>query len=97
MKTERIRGSAWMSIRARILQRDTLCVVCLPAGRVRVSVEVDHRIPLHMGGSNDDDNLQGVCIEDHALKTAHERGVLRRGCDADGLPTDPMHPWNAKR
>lgn len=69
----RIRGSAWMAIRARILQRDSgLCQICKAAGRLTMATEVDHRVPLEDGGSNDDSNLDSVCQPCHAIKTAEE-------------------------
>jgi 5-methylcytosine-specific restriction protein A len=62
-------------IRQRILLRDPLCVDCLAATprRVSASVEVDHRIPVEQGGSDDDRNLAGVCIPCHREKSARER------------------------
>jgi 5-methylcytosine-specific restriction endonuclease McrA len=38
------------------------------------SYQVDHIVPLHKGGSNDVANLQALCEECHADKTARERG-----------------------
>ena len=71
--TPRIRGDAWMSIRRRIQQRDKFTCAC--CGAIRMDHEVDHRIPLEQGGSNDDDNLQLLCSgadRCHALKTKAE-------------------------
>lgn len=57
--TERIRGREWMSTRHRILSRDGFACQC--CGIVRMDNEIDHRVPLEQGGSNDDDNLQTLC------------------------------------
>lgn len=37
------------------------------------NLEVDHQIPLHAGGTNDDDNLSLLCVECHKEKTISER------------------------
>jgi hypothetical protein len=29
-----------------------------------------------------------------ARERANDPGIIKRGCDDDGLPTDPLHPWN---
>jgi 5-methylcytosine-specific restriction endonuclease McrA len=57
--TQRIRGDTWMSIRRKVLQRDGYACQC--CGIVRRDNEVDHRIPLEQGGSNELDNLQTLC------------------------------------
>ena len=57
--TKRIRGDAWMATRRRILQRDGYACQC--CGIVRADNEIDHRVPLEQGGSNDDENLQTLC------------------------------------
>jgi len=34
--------------------------------------QIDHKVPLEQGGSNDDDNLQPLCNDCHQAKTAAE-------------------------
>lgn len=71
--TPRISGGAWVHTRRRILRRDGYACQC--CGIVRMDNEVDHRIPLEQGGSNDDDNLQTLCGGPdgcHARKTKAE-------------------------
>lgn len=69
----RIRGSALMAIIERIKTRDQgLCQQCKADGRVRLGSEVDHRLPLHLGGSESDDNRWLLCADCHAAKTKHE-------------------------
>lgn len=71
--TPRIRGDAWMATRRRIQQRDKYTCAC--CGLVRMDHEVDHRVPLEQGGSNDDDNLQLLCSgvdQCHDRKTRQE-------------------------
>lgn len=67
-------GNVWIKLRARILLRDRgLCQVCESAGRITPATEVDHRIAKSQGGTDDDTNLQSICRECHATKTARER------------------------
>lgn len=74
--TPRIRGDTWMAIRRRVLLRDRY--TCQGCGLVRSDHEIDHRVPLEQGGSNNDDNLQSLCRTTdghegcHARKTAGE-------------------------
>lgn len=71
--TERLRGTTWRNIRDRIMRRDAgLCQVCKEAGRLSVAAQVDHKVPLFMGGSNDDSNLQAICDPCHTAKSAQE-------------------------
>lgn len=70
--SKRITGRSWMTLRERVLMRDDyLCQHCLPE-RVSVASEVDHITPLHLGGGNNMDNLQSLCKDCHAVKTAGE-------------------------
>lgn len=57
--TQRMFGRAWMSLRHAALQRDGYACQC--CGIVRKDNQVDHRIPLEQGGTNDLDNLQTLC------------------------------------
>ena len=69
--TPRIRGNSWMATRRRILLRDRY--TCQGCGLVRADHEIDHRVPLHMGGSNDDANLQSLCRSTDGHDGCHER------------------------
>ena len=45
------------------------------------AVDVDHIVPLWMGGSNRDQNLEGLCVPHHKQKTQAEakmRGKVKR-------------------
>jgi 5-methylcytosine-specific restriction enzyme A len=58
-----------MKKRQRILRRDPLCRIC----KVSLSTEVDHIIPTTThGGSDDDENLQGLCAPCHKMKSRAE-------------------------
>ena len=75
----RRRGSAakrgydrkWRKTRARIIARDP---ICRAPGCIHPSTDVDHIVPKALGGSDDDDNLQGLCKTCHSRKTAREDG-----------------------
>lgn len=82
--TERIRGRAGMKQRERVKRKaDYLCVACRAADRFRNADAVDHRVPLELGGSNDDSNLDALCHSCHAAKTVAE--AVERGRRARGL------------
>jgi 5-methylcytosine-specific restriction endonuclease McrA len=51
-------------IKFQIMKRDKFtCVLCGKSGRSLTSLEVDHKIPVSKGGTNDFDNLQTLCFE----------------------------------
>lgn len=66
----RIRGWKLQKIRDRILLRDEY--TCQRCGCVSVNLEVDHIIPLHLGGADSDENRQSLCHECHEIKSAEE-------------------------
>lgn len=79
--TPRTRGSVWMNTRARILERDgnlCQCKKCQESGNPLGATEVDHRIPLHLGGTDEDENLQALndaCHKEKTAAEAHERAI----------------------
>lgn len=71
-------------------------------GRLRAANTVDHVVPISEGGPPypDHDGLASYCPSCHSAKTARgtEAGAAatskpRRGCDQNGMPLDPSHPW----
>lgn len=62
---------------------------------MKAAEEVDHKVALVNGGPDSDDNLQSLCRECHAAKTAADLNWSPKGCDKTGAPTDPRHHWNA--
>ena len=70
--TPRTRGRAWMEARARWLRKHPLCIHCMAQDRTTAADEVDHVIPLWMGGRDDETNYQSLCKACHAEKTAAE-------------------------
>ena len=43
-------------------------------------------------------NHRALCVPHHSIETNQEiaqaKGKLKRGCDEQGRPLDPNHPWN---
>ena len=67
---ERIRGGRLDKIRQRIGLRDEY--TCRMCGRVTAHGEVDHIVPLAVGGGNNEENLQWCCVSCHRLKSDQE-------------------------
>lgn len=80
---ERLRGRAGMAARARRLKAHPFCVECARDGIQRLTDEIDHVHSLALGGTDTDDNVQGLCSFHHAVKTAVE------GASAAGAATHP--------
>lgn len=75
-------GSEWDRTVLRIRRRDhDLCQPCLDRddGHIGRYAAVDHKVPRDRGGSEDDANLQVICRECHAAKTAREASEARWG------------------
>jgi len=53
-------------------------VLCAQAGCVKLAVEVDHKLAIVNGGSNDLANMQGLCPQCHADKTRTDLGQTPR-------------------
>ena len=83
---QRITGRTLQTLRARLLYDQPLCVACEAAGAVTLAQQVDHIVPLYKGGTNDDSNMQGLCVECHKVKTAKDMGHRRVTTGVDGWP-----------
>lgn len=57
-----------------MLLRFPLCVMCKAEGIYRPTDEIDHVVPLSRGGSDTEDNLQGLCEPHHTAKSLAEGG-----------------------
>lgn len=91
-RTLPLNSAAWYRLRARVLAEEPLCRHC---GQPATDVD-------HLSGDPSDNrraNLQPLCHPCHSHKTGRERAGLGivHGCDADGMPRDPAHPWNAEK
>ncbi len=89
--TQRIRGRALQALRHRLLGDSPMCAMC----RTAVATELDHVVALTNGGSNDEDNLQGLCASCHELKTLADLGQRPRvttGLDGWPVQDAPVGP-----
>ena len=93
---ERGYGAAWQKKREEALRRDKgLCMVCLGKGHLTLATEVDHIVGRAEGKRKKVPpaqlesllNLQSICKECHAAKTAKEAGGEKRHATGpDGWP-----------
>lgn len=77
---QRVRGRKWMSIRARWLGANPLCVACIANGYTRPANRLDHIVPLIDGGRDDESNYQSLCASCHDEKTAQEAKARSVAC-----------------
>lgn len=98
--------STWKRLRHAHLLLYPMCEGCKAIGRDVVANTVDHVHAISDGGNPfpGHDGLTSYCPSCHSAKTARgsEAGAIRsskprRGCDADGNPLDPAHPWKSLR
>lgn len=96
--------AAWARLRRLKLDEQPDCEPCRDAGVLTLANTVDHAVPINAGGEPfpATTGLTSMCGPCHGAKTARgvEAGAIRstkprKGCDADGNPLDPAHPWRA--
>ena len=69
---ERGYDAAWQRLRARVAAEEPYCRLCLAAGRRTPTEHIDHIKPKAAGGTDDRDNLRGLCRTCHNRRTATE-------------------------
>ena len=74
--SQRLRGRAWMALRAEVMREEPACAICAEWGQT--DDVIDHIIPLSQGGTDDRMNLRRVHRRCHATKTATESARARR-------------------
>lgn len=88
-RTIPLNSARWQRLRRWVLDRDPLCRDCRA---VATDVDHDDGDP----GNNDPLNLVPRCHACHSRKTMRARRgkppVI--GCDVNGWPLAPDHPWN---
>ena len=97
-------STAWKRLRKAHLAAYPWCEGCKAMGKPYVLANtVDHVHPISDGGPAfpGHDGLRSYCAACHSAKTARgaEAGAVRsnkprRGCNPDGSPIDPAHPWH---
>jgi 5-methylcytosine-specific restriction protein A len=86
----------WQKTRARQLQSEPLCRMCLAENAVVAATVCDHDPP-HKGDPVKFWNgpFQSLCKSHHdRTKRQIETRGFSSDSDEDGNPTDPNHPWN---
>jgi len=87
----------WKALRDDQLMREPLCCFCLKLGIITAANTVNHIKP-HRGDEAlafDPENLESCCKPCHDIHgDAQDRGKTMAGCDGDGYPIDPDHPWS---
>jgi 5-methylcytosine-specific restriction protein A len=84
----------WDRIRRRILRRDGyVCQWDVATGGKcgEAATDVDHKVPVSLGGAEDDSNLQALCTWHHNQKTGHEASRAAHAKPPKARPTEP-HP-----
>ena len=94
-RTLPLNSAAWRKLRAQVLAEVPLCEYC-PPGVITPATEVDHKN--NDPADNSRENLVSCCKPCHSIKTMADLygRPARMGCDADGNPINPAHPWNEK-
>ena len=64
---------------------------------------VDHNVAIEAGGPPFPalDGLTSMCASCHSIKTRAKdtpngSGIAIKGCDVNGIPLDPSHPWHSE-
>lgn len=92
-RTLALNGTPWRKLRALVLSEAPLCQHCAARGLIVQATDVDHidNDPTN----NDPRNLASLCAPCHSRKTQADMGKrVNWGCDVNGIPLDPNHPWN---
>ena len=68
------KGRQWRKVRAMVLHRQPICVMCERKGKYITANVVDHITPINKGGAiYSMDNLQGLCSSCHNSKSAKDK------------------------
>lgn len=88
-RIKRTRGTTLTNMRRRVFAANPLCAECERQGRYTPAAELDHIVPIAHGGTDDWQNLQGLCVECHRIKSAREAGKSPKPTiGIDGWPVD---------
>ena len=78
--------ASWRTIREEVLNAEPLCRLCKNMGLTVSAEEVDHIVPIALGGDNNKLNLQPICRDCHERKTARENS-FKLQINEDGWPS----------
>lgn len=92
--------SRWQKLRKAKLAQRPLCETCQRMGKATAASHVDHVLAISAGGHPFPalDELMAMCPACHSIKTsamdrANGSGIAMKGCDVNGDPLDPSHPF----
>lgn len=92
--------ATWQRLRRAKLSEQPLCETCELLGKITPALDVDHIVSIKSGGPAfpEMNGLRALCHSCHSIKTTAldrrgGKGVAIRGCDVNGLPLDPAHPF----
>lgn len=85
----RITGRRLQARRRDIWLRDPTCAKCGRVVAYPSGFELDHKVPLFMGGEDTEDNCQVLCV--HVEMIDGQR--VKTGCHADKSATEQKAPW----
>lgn len=72
-ETAHYRTNDWAALRTRILVRDSFTCRSCNVVAYGLAAHVDHIVPLELGGTDDEANLQTLCSRCHGRKTRSEQ------------------------
>jgi 5-methylcytosine-specific restriction protein A len=85
-------GREWFKVRARHLRLNPRCQVC---GAKASAVDHIQTVRVRPDLKLDPSNLQSLCDHHHSMLTQlFDKPGASLGCDLQGLPIDPRHPWH---
>lgn len=93
------RGNLTKAVRARIIAEQG--GVCAWVGCAEPATEIDHILPLWLGGADDRANAEALCGPHHARKTAREAAqrahVYRVKAGHEGTKPPPTQPLRGRK
>jgi len=96
-RTLALDGKAWRTLRAAVLSEQPLCECCMREDERPVMATDVHHIDDNPA-NNARSNLASLCHACHSRITNELMGhKVAWGCDAQGMPLDPNHPWNLEK
>jgi 5-methylcytosine-specific restriction protein A len=69
---QRIRGRRLQAMRVALFRAAPLCAECERQSRITLATQRDHIRPLAEGGTDTEDNVQGLCDACHDIKSKQE-------------------------
>lgn len=64
--TKKRYGKSWEKISTQYRKAHPFCEICFAKGVAEPAVLVHHKVPLRNGGTNDESNLQALCMSCHS-------------------------------